>query len=279
MTRFFLAPKQDKETKIINKALKNKEGYHPQVLLWSQEGSLALLNNKLKHEDVIEIYAEGEPWGIGTLENSPPYDHSPFSLAMLFDKTLPNKDLKFTIELHCCNSGTIASGPKGDICFARDFSLALAQKGFINVIVKGYTGYVQAQRRFRHSVVSEPVTHGAKVPHCKLEEAEVTYQKGECIIPAKKAMVSYSYDQVDMFSSVSLIRYFTDKNAFNLSQSTELTDSATSTSSSTDLNLSCVKSLLLMMKNMNISAPTSTPVAHPSCNEEEASAIMTKHFS
>jgi len=205
--RFLLSPVKNQETNKLQKGLKKRKEYHGQIIYMSNQDLLKQLTTMIKSGDIVEIYAEGIPWAITGTSFGSKYDESPFSLAKLFDETLPlHKELAFSIELHSCNSGTVAKGPEGNVCFAQDLSEALFQYGFQNVQVKGYTGYIQAERLFRQSVVAKFSDSGSKIGHSKLEDAEATYQNGKSVKDPNKVIVrGYTY------SSDELAQYFKAK--------------------------------------------------------------------
>lgn len=214
--RFVFVPGKNKESSTLQKQMakinRRSKIYHPIVVDMSNENSVeANFAKKVVAFDVVEIHAEGEPWDIG-LEYESDRDFSPFSLALYFQKILVGKgNIELQIELHACNSATKAQGPRGDICFAKDFSSALAKLGLTQIKVVGYTGYVQAERHFKQSVVSEPVRHGAKISHCTLDEATAVYLNGELIDAPKKILVNdYYYTEKDILRSNSLQSYFND---------------------------------------------------------------------
>jgi hypothetical protein len=226
-----MSPVNNKETQTIAKTLRKKlrqakdfPHYHSQIIYMKQSASKSYFKNNVKAGDVIEIHAEGWPWGIGSL-HSDDYDYTAFELAYFFYELLGSqKEIQLTIEIRACNSGTIATGFRENICFAQDFSEALSFYGFENIEVKGYTGYVQSENPFKQSVVGHAFLSRAKIPHCNLESGEVTYQDGIIKKPAQKIIVSdyeYTLEEMD-----SLKQYFEAKHAFAQSRAAYITSQA-----------------------------------------------------
>lgn len=228
MPRFFMSPVNNKETQTIAKTLRKKlrqakdfPNYHAQIIYMQQAASKSYFKKNVKAGDVIEIHAEGWPWGIGSL-HSDAYDYTAYELAYFFNELLSSeKEIQLTIEIRACNSGTIATGSRGNICFAQEFSDALSFYGFHHIEVKGYTGYVQSENPFKQSVVGHAFLSRTKIPHCNLESGEVTYQDGIIKKPAQKIIVSdYEYAVDDMES------YFKNKLTFEQNKAAYITKQA-----------------------------------------------------
>ncbi|MCS5711507.1 hypothetical protein [Candidatus Berkiella aquae] len=214
--RFVFVPGKNKESSTLQKQIvkinKRNKIFHPVVVDMANENSVETnFTKKVVANDVIEIRAEGRPWDIG-LDYESTRDFSPFSLALFLQKILANKgNIALQIELHACNSATIATGPRGDICFAKDFSGALEKLGLTQVKVVGYAGYVQSERHFKQSVVAEPERSRAKIPHCTLDEATAVYLNGKLVGAPEKILVNdYCYTEKDILSLNSLQNYFND---------------------------------------------------------------------
>ncbi|MCS5708342.1 hypothetical protein CC99x_005425 [Candidatus Berkiella cookevillensis] len=213
--KFFLSPIKNKETKHSPKKLKSN-GYFPQVIYMQNERSEKQMMNALKDGDVLELQADSIPWVLGGENVDERTDFSPFSLAEYFEKLFADKNIEITIDLRCCNSGTIATGPKRasdeEICFARDLSQALNDLGFNQITVYGYTAYIHSNNVFKQSAVAEGFKHGAKVPHCVLEHARVVYKDGLLISDSlKKLVFDFSYGKRDLEKDSALKNYMTDK--------------------------------------------------------------------
>ncbi|MGE4350480.1 MAG: hypothetical protein AB7D28_12060, partial [Candidatus Berkiella sp.] len=133
------------------------------------------------------------------------------SLAEYFEKLFSDKNIKITIDLRSCNSATIATGPRGEICFARDLSQALRDLGFNQITVHGYTAYIHSKNIFKQSAVAEGVKHGAKVAHCTLDSARAIYKGGALISDSSKKLVSESYTEADIKNDTALSDYITDQ--------------------------------------------------------------------
>ncbi len=214
MTRFFMSPVKNNETKTIATKLKRiatQMDFHPSIIFMQQRESLNALVKNIKDGDTIELHGEGVPWIVGSLRTDQ-YDYSPFSLAQFFSDLFPNKEINITIELRCCNSATIAEGPRGPICFAEEFSLALSKADLPHISVIGYKGYVQSENYFKQSLVADFEKVRAKLGHCPLIQGQVTYHHGEIVTPAKKTLVTdYTYDEVSIEEDSLLQQYFNQK--------------------------------------------------------------------
>ena len=209
--KFFLSPIKNKETKNSSKKLKSN-GYFAQVIYMQNECSERQMINALSDGDILEIQADSIPWVLGGENVDKRTDFSPFSLAEYFEKLFSDKNIKITIDLRCCNSATIATGPRGEICFARDLSQALRDLGFNQITVCGYTAYIHSNNVFKQSAVAEGVKHGAKVAHCTLDSARVVYKDGVLISDSlKKLVFDYSYGKRDLERDSALKNYMTDK--------------------------------------------------------------------
>ncbi len=222
MLRYMLAPRKDKDSQNLNNAIakankKSKEDIYAQPVIDMSKPEMVSknFNERVKEGDIIEVHAEGMPWELWS-DNYPQYNYSAFRLANFFNTYLPQKHIALSIELHSCNSGTIAKGPSGDICFAQDLSMALHRLGLHNISVVGYAGYVQSQRPLKQSVVSEYAKHGAKVQHCPLSVAAAVYKNGKLIEEPHKRLVEYTYTVDEMRAESGLVGYFKDKINFEM---------------------------------------------------------------
>lgn len=215
MTTFIFSPVKNKETENAVKLLK-KNNCFEQIIYVSTPGSLNRFQKAVKSGDTIEFHADGLPWVTGGVNYNPKYDNDAYSLAKLFAENMPTKGLPITIDLRFCTSGVTVKGPKGNLCFAKDFSKALKFHGVDNVTVYGYTGYVNSKGLFKQSLseVGDSKVHGAKVKHCKLEEGRVTYKDGILTNSPKITLVTkYSYDLDEYNRDKTLRDYLTQKHA------------------------------------------------------------------
>lgn len=213
MKKFYFAAIKEKESTAVSSKLK-KNGYHPQVIYMANQQSREQFLQLVEPGDLIELHGDGLPWVYGGKYVSPEFDHNPYTLAAYFDQLLPNKNIALTIDLRFCTSGVTAKGPKGDLCFAEDFSVALKDYHFTNITVIGYTGYINAQNPFKQSLseAGDESIHGAKVKHCKLAEGSITYCDGKVQVPAQKVLAdNYTYTPKEYKNDLALQKYFKDK--------------------------------------------------------------------
>lgn len=146
--------------------------------------------------DTIRLYAEGLPACV--------FDHpdgnlqfSAYELAHYFASLkLPNK-INLTIDLHACVTAVKAQSAIGQVCFAQDFSKALAAKNYSNITVIGYTGWIQYKSFFKESVSGELAGHGSKSPHCDLAQAAAYFHNGICIHQPQRVLIADNQMRVD----------------------------------------------------------------------------------
>lgn len=213
--KFFFSPVKNRETTNANKKLK-KNGFHPNIIYMSNQSTQKQFSSIVKEGDIVEIHSDGLPWVTGGTHYNDDIDHNPFTLAKYFSKLLTDKNINLTIDLRFCTSGVYVTGPTeaDSLCFAEDFSKALAFHGYHNITVYGYSGYVNSQDPFRESLSEVGQSHifGSKVKHCKLEDGQIVYRDGLLISKAKKTLVDkYSFDQADIEKDSSLKKYLEDR--------------------------------------------------------------------
>lgn len=214
-TKFFFSPVKNKETTNATKKLK-KNKFFPNIIYMSNPTSEQQFSSSVNDGDIVEIHADGLPWVTGGTHYNDKLDHNPFTLAEYFSKLLSDQEIKLTIDLRFCTSGVYVTGPtEADaLCFAEDFSKALAFHGYHNITVFGYTGYVNSEDPFRESLseVGQSDIFGSKIKHCRLEEGRVVYQDGVLISKPKKTLVeNYTFDEAEIKKDSSLKKYLKDR--------------------------------------------------------------------
>jgi hypothetical protein len=213
--KFFFSPVRNRETTNAAKKLK-KNKFFPNIIYMSNPASQKQFSSKVNEGDIVEIHADGLPWVTGGTHYNDDVDHNPFTLAKYFSKLLIDKDINLTIDLRFCTSGVYVTGPTeaDSLCFAEDFSKALAFHGYHNITVLGYTGYVNSEDPFRESLseVGQSDVFGSKIKHCRLEEGQVVYQDGVLVSKPKKTLVeNYTYDKDEIKKDSSLRKYLEDR--------------------------------------------------------------------
>ncbi|MCS5711506.1 hypothetical protein [Candidatus Berkiella aquae] len=207
--KFYFAPLNPKNIKIKDEKSLIRNGYFGQII-YNRSTSLQTLARHIRDGDTIELHGDGLPWVMGGVNYNAELDLNPFTFANLLDNTIENKDINLIIDLRFCSSGVEAVGPKGNFNFTQDLSKALANKGFRNIQVYGYTGYINSESQFRQSVssVGDGSIHGAKIKHCTLDDGRLIYQNGELLSPAKKTLVDeFPYDRDDIRKDGTLRDY------------------------------------------------------------------------
>lgn len=162
------------------------------IRLIKEPEKVDLLRKALRTMDefTLEIHAEGLPFIIGKPKSSNKYDHSPYQLAKLIGSFVENKNSTFYIDLRTCLSAVPARYKNETIIYAQDLSRFLANFGFKNAFVYGYTGYLLSDDVLKQSVVDKSFMKGAKAKHCSLEDGRAIYKNGECVHEAKKVIVN-----------------------------------------------------------------------------------------
>jgi hypothetical protein len=225
MNKFFFSPVKNKETTNATKKLK-KNGFYPSIIYMSNEHTKKQFSEKVQNGDTVEIHADGLPWVTGGTHYDDTTDHNPFTLAKYFANLLEDKNIHLTIDLRFCTSGVKVLGPtiEGNLCFAEDFSKALAFHGYSNIMVLGYTAYINSEDPFRESLseVGQSDIFGSKIKHCKLEDGQVVYRNGELVKDAKTVLVKdFSYDEAEVKKDDSLNKYLADRQEMFISEESE----------------------------------------------------------
>lgn len=217
MIRFFLSPVNNAEIKTVLRKLKSKSGkahhYDPCIYYMNNERMLNQFKSKMgiaKRQGrniVIELHAHGEPWGYESGDGQV----TPFKLT----EFLSQFDLEGAIiDLRFCNSASHFTCHYGSYNFAECLSKSLNMIGKTPVIY-GYEAYIHSENYLKQSCVEEPVKHGAKVAHCKLEEARAIYQGGDLKQAASKTLNTFKINEMDD----DILEFFKEKDDFELAYS------------------------------------------------------------